>query len=119
MIVAAVGATAVLAGAVHGAFHRNSPIFGRVLTRLPRNGRPRVSLTFDDGPNPDATPVILDALRARGVRATFFVLGRHAERWPELVERTAIFTCACSSRSPVPHATTLSGGGTRSVQLPE
>lgn len=87
MIVAAVGATAVLAGAVHGAFHRNSPIFGRVLTRLPRNGRPRVSLTFDDGPNPDATPVILDALRARGVRATFFVLGRHAERWPELVER--------------------------------
>jgi peptidoglycan/xylan/chitin deacetylase (PgdA/CDA1 family) len=46
-----------------------------------------VALTFDDGPNEHATPAILDALKARGVRATFFVLGRHAERWPHLVER--------------------------------
>jgi peptidoglycan/xylan/chitin deacetylase (PgdA/CDA1 family) len=46
-------------------------------------------LTFDDGPNPDATPLVLDALAARGVKATFFVLGRHAERWPDLVQRVA------------------------------
>jgi len=44
-------------------------------------------LTFDDGPNPEATPLILDALEARGVRATFFILGRHAEQWPDLVKR--------------------------------
>jgi peptidoglycan/xylan/chitin deacetylase (PgdA/CDA1 family) len=34
-----------------------------------------VALTFDDGPDPDSTPLILDALDAAGVRATFFVVG--------------------------------------------
>ena len=78
----------VLGGAVHGAFHRNSFLFGRPMTRL-RSAGLSVALTFDDGPNPDATPLILDALKARGVRATFFILGRHAEQWPELVKRVA------------------------------
>jgi peptidoglycan/xylan/chitin deacetylase (PgdA/CDA1 family) len=83
------GAAAVfLGGAAHGAFHRNSPLFGRPITRLRTGGR-AVALTFDDGPNPDATPLILDALAARGVKATFFILGRHAERWPDLVRRVA------------------------------
>jgi len=78
----------VVGGAVHGAFHRNSPLFGRAIASLPNTDR-AVALTFDDGPNPDATPAILDALKDRGVQATFFVLGRHAERWPELVKRVA------------------------------
>lgn len=68
-----------------GTYHRNSPLFGPVITRLPAARVARVALTFDDGPNPDATPRVLDALRAAGVRATFFVLGRHAAAWPELV----------------------------------
>jgi len=51
---------------------------------------PVVSLTFDDGPNPRATPRILDILRRARVRATFFVLGQHVERWPELVRRMAL-----------------------------
>jgi peptidoglycan/xylan/chitin deacetylase (PgdA/CDA1 family) len=58
------------------------------LTRLP-DDQPNVSLTFDDGPNPVATPIILDALKERRVRATFFFLGRHVERWPELAARAA------------------------------
>lgn len=70
----------------HGAFHRNSFFFGPVLGHLPTKRR-EVALTFDDGPNPDATPRILDALAEHGVRATFFVLGAHAERWPDLVHR--------------------------------
>jgi peptidoglycan/xylan/chitin deacetylase (PgdA/CDA1 family) len=78
----------LLGGAAHGAFYRNSPIFGRPITRLATDDR-AVALTFDDGPNPDATPLVLDALATRGVKATFFVLGRHAERWPELVRRVA------------------------------
>ncbi len=78
----------VVGGAIHGAFHRNSPLFGRAITSLPTTDR-AVALTFDDGPNPDATPAILDALKDRGVRATFFLLGRHAERWPDLVRRVA------------------------------
>jgi peptidoglycan-N-acetylglucosamine deacetylase len=79
---------AVVGGAVHGAFHRNSFLFGTPITRLSSGSR-SVALTFDDGPNPDATPAILAALQARGVRATFFILGRHAEQWPELVKRVA------------------------------
>jgi peptidoglycan/xylan/chitin deacetylase (PgdA/CDA1 family) len=76
----------VIGGAVHGAFHRNSPLFGPALGRI-AGDRKVVALTFDDGPNPDATPLILDTLAEKGVPATFFVLGSHAERWPELVRR--------------------------------
>lgn len=78
----------VAGGLVHGAFYRNSPIFGRPITHVSARDN-AVALTFDDGPNPDATPAILDALAARGVKATFFILGRHAERWPDLVRRVA------------------------------
>ncbi|MBI3910262.1 MAG: polysaccharide deacetylase family protein [Armatimonadetes bacterium] len=46
-----------------------------------------VSLTFDDGPDPAVTPKVLDALRAAGVKATFFLVGRKAERYPDLVRR--------------------------------
>ncbi len=74
--------------AAHGTWHRNSWIFGRPLTHLPGPGAV-VSITFDDGPNPQATPAILDVLARERVSATFFVLGRHAERWPELVRRAA------------------------------
>ena len=84
---AALGAS-VLGGAVHGAFHRNSPLFGRALSRI-ESKQKVVALTFDDGPNPEATPLILDVLGEKGVKATFFVLGSHAERWPDLVRRIA------------------------------
>jgi peptidoglycan/xylan/chitin deacetylase (PgdA/CDA1 family) len=40
----------------------------------------RVALTFDDGPDPDGTPAVLDALDAIGASATFFVLGEQLER---------------------------------------
>ena len=87
MLGAALG-IAVAGGVAHGAFHRNSFLFGRPLTRL-RTADRAIALTFDDGPNPHATPAILDALAEHGVRATFFILGRHAERWPDLVRRVA------------------------------
>jgi len=38
----------------------------------------RVALTFDDGPDPDATPAVLDALESAGVSATFFMVGEQA-----------------------------------------
>jgi peptidoglycan/xylan/chitin deacetylase (PgdA/CDA1 family) len=80
---------AFVAGALaHGAFYPNSPIFGRVIARV-GDDEPIVALTFDDGPNPEATPAILDALASRDVKASFFILGRHAQRWPELVRRIA------------------------------
>jgi peptidoglycan/xylan/chitin deacetylase (PgdA/CDA1 family) len=46
-----------------------------------------VALTFDDGPNDFATSLILDALEARGVPATFFVFGERATRHPDLIAR--------------------------------
>ncbi len=48
----------------------------------PRPGR--VALTFDDGPNPEWTPVILDVLDRYGVKATFFVNGFRVDAYPEV-----------------------------------
>ena len=50
-------------------------------------GASGVALTFDDGPNAEHTPRYLDLLRQNDVRATFFVVGKNAERHPELVRR--------------------------------
>jgi peptidoglycan/xylan/chitin deacetylase (PgdA/CDA1 family) len=88
MIGAGLAGLAAAGLAAHGTWHRNSWVFGPTLTRLPGPDA-AVSITFDDGPNPRATPLILDVLRREQVRATFFVLGRHADRWPELVRRMA------------------------------
>jgi peptidoglycan-N-acetylglucosamine deacetylase len=44
-------------------------------------------LTYDDGPHPEHTPRLLDALRDAGAVATFFVIGEKAERHPEIVRR--------------------------------
>lgn len=84
---AALAIAGIGAVAARGAFGRNSPVFGRVVNRGPAS-RPRIALTFDDGPGP-STPAILDALADAGARATFFVLGRQAEAHPEVVARIA------------------------------
>jgi len=47
----------------------------------------QVCLTFDDGPHPEHTPRLLDILEVLGIKATFFVIGRNAERYPHIVER--------------------------------
>ncbi len=48
-----------------------------------------LALTFDDGPDPNVTPLILDTLKEHNAHATFFVLGSYAERHPDLVRRIA------------------------------
>lgn len=58
----------------------------RFLVRGPR-ARRSVALTFDDGPHPEHTPRLLDLLAAHRLRATFFVIGREAERYPALLRR--------------------------------
>jgi len=47
----------------------------------------KLALTFDDGPDPDWTPKILDILKAKGVHASFFIIGENAEANPDLVQR--------------------------------
>jgi peptidoglycan-N-acetylglucosamine deacetylase len=46
-----------------------------------------VALTFDDGPDPVDTPKLLDLLKEKGVKATFFVIGKRADQHPEIVRR--------------------------------
>jgi len=56
--------------------------------RGPRRGR-RIALTFDDGPDPEWTPRVLDALAARAVAATFFLVGARATRAPGVARAIA------------------------------
>ncbi|PTX95054.1 polysaccharide deacetylase family protein [Spartobacteria bacterium LR76] len=48
---------------------------------------PYIAMTFDDGPNPELTPKLLDMLKARGIKATFFVVGQNAAQYPEILKR--------------------------------
>lgn len=57
-----------------------------ILTRLPTKEK-AVALTFDDGPSPESTPAVLDALRLFNAQATFFVLGEAVGRSPDLLRR--------------------------------
>lgn len=48
-----------------------------------------IALTFDDGPDPERTPAVLDLLAGAGAKATFFLLGEKAARYPDIVRRIA------------------------------
>lgn len=50
-------------------------------------GAKKIALTFDDGPHPYYTEQLLDGLKERGVKATFFVTGEHAELHPEIIKK--------------------------------
>jgi peptidoglycan/xylan/chitin deacetylase (PgdA/CDA1 family) len=49
--------------------------------------KPLIGLTFDDGPSPQRTAFVLDILKQKGVKATFFLQGSHAQQYPDLVRR--------------------------------
>ncbi len=55
-------------------------------TLIPGVGR-TVAMTFDDGPSPKLTPRLLDTLKQRGIRATFFVVGKNAAEFPDILKR--------------------------------
>lgn len=59
------------------------------LRKVATGGEPAAALTFDDGPDPAFTPGLLDLLDRHGARATFFMIGRNAERHPGLVREVA------------------------------
>lgn len=74
--------------AIHtwGVMSPRSSLYLPVWWRLPAGERD-LALTFDDGPNPAVTPQVLDRLAAANQRATFFVIGEHAECHPALLRR--------------------------------
>ena len=49
--------------------------------------KPYVAMTFDDGPHPRNTPRLLDILRQRNIKATFYVIGQNVERYPSITRR--------------------------------
>lgn len=81
-------AAALAAAVVLGCCWQRSGLFAR-----PINGAAvsagQIALTFDDGPDPCATPAVLQLLADHGQRATFFVIGAQAQRHPDLVRRIA------------------------------
>jgi peptidoglycan/xylan/chitin deacetylase (PgdA/CDA1 family) len=48
-----------------------------------------LTLSFDNGPDPDATPLVLDTLARRGIRSTFFVIGKNLSEYRALTERAS------------------------------
>lgn len=46
-----------------------------------------VAMTFDDGPHPSLTPKLLDILKARNIKCTFFVIGKNAKAYPQIIRR--------------------------------
>lgn len=69
-----------------GGLWPRSTWLGPNVTRLPAASaaRSEISLTFDDGPDPEVTPRVLDLLEARGATATFFCIGERARAYPDL-----------------------------------
>ncbi len=65
-------------------FSKNS---GITFTRVLVSGN-YIAMTFDDGPHPQNTPRLLDMLRARNIKATFYVIGRSVDLYPQIVRRT-------------------------------
>jgi peptidoglycan/xylan/chitin deacetylase (PgdA/CDA1 family) len=82
----AAGAAAFFGIGAYGLVNPASRMWGPVISRGRRDGT-GVAITFDDGPLPGTTDRILDALGEAGVRAAFFVIGKHARQWPALVRR--------------------------------
>lgn len=58
------------------------PVMGKIFEE-----KKRIALTFDDGPHPYYTEQLLDGLKERGVKATFFVTGEHAKLHPDIIRR--------------------------------
>ncbi len=81
MFLLALGIAAAVVALAHTApfpFVLDALYADRVTWRMPSVDRPpTIYLTYDDGPNPAATPQLLDVLATHGVRATFFLIERH------------------------------------------
>ncbi|WP_263410290.1 polysaccharide deacetylase family protein [Terriglobus tenax] len=82
-----VAAAAGVGAAVYAAYRPESQIYGATVVA---GSDPRqVALTYDDGPNPEVTPYLLEVLARHNVRATFFLVGHFVKAQPELARQVA------------------------------
>ncbi len=79
-------AVLILMAVAWATFTPNARLFGKVVG-IGSTPVPMVAITFDDGPSPEWTPGVLDALRDGGARATFFALGRQVRAHPDIARR--------------------------------
>lgn len=84
---AATAAGLAVGGWFYAALYPTSQIFGRVV--IAGNDPREIALTYDDGPNPLATPRLLETLARNDVKATFFLIGEWVKREPALVRQIA------------------------------
>jgi len=82
---AAIAATAIGGTLAYAALSPGSQLFGRTI--IAGNNPLEAALTYDDGPNDNATPELLDILARHNARATFFMIGRFVQQHPDLVRR--------------------------------
>jgi|ERR1700728_247411 len=75
--------TAAAAAASYQAMAPTAQWYGQTFTGLPRNSR-QIALTYDDGPNDPHTLRLLESLAKHDVRATFFLIGRYVQQYPEI-----------------------------------
>ena len=92
-------------------FSRNSGVsFSRVSV-----DQPYVAMTFDDGPHPQNTPRLLDILRDRNIKATFYVIGRNVDLYPAIARRIVAEGHEIGNHTYThPNMTKLSNDGVRS-----
>lgn len=63
------------------------------------NGERRIALTFDDGPHPRLTPMILDILCEYNISATFFVIGKNVIDYPDTMKKLADSGCEIANHT--------------------
>ncbi|HEY1465252.1 MAG TPA: polysaccharide deacetylase family protein [Terriglobales bacterium] len=83
------GAAALAAAAATAGYQSMGPTaqwYGRTFIGLPRNAN-EIALTYDDGPNDPHTFHLLDVLAKHNVHATFFMIGRYAEKRPDIAQQ--------------------------------
>lgn len=83
-VIAGAGVAGAAGVALYGAQIPTAQLYGPTLCRAPE-ARGRLALTYDDGPNPEFTPRLLELLDSFNAKATFFVIGRWAAREPGLL----------------------------------
>lgn len=89
LTVIVLGASALLAALCFCVFFDQAILTRRgTIYRLPL-AQKKVALTFDDGPSPIWTPLILNELKKENIKATFFMTGHHVSLYPEIAQRVA------------------------------
>ena len=68
-----------------GSLHIRWNFFMKALHKNPKVDGELIAITFDDGPHPEFTPKAMKLLKKYNAKATFFCIGKNAEKYPELV----------------------------------